>query len=73
MVSKPAFLLGGSEFLGKVGFHSQSVETWFPTPAGMVVPNDPALVGMTFAVQGFVGNYSPGGRLSSAIVQTIGS
>ncbi|MFT5291775.1 MAG: hypothetical protein ACI8QS_003503 [Planctomycetota bacterium] len=67
------FYLGGGQLLSTIGTHTQSVESWFPVSTGLVLDNDPALVGMTFTVQGFSGGYSPNGRLSSAIRQTIGS
>ena len=67
------FYLAGAQLLGMAGVHSQSIETWFPVPDGMVLPDDPTLIGVEITVQGFAGGYSPVGRLSSAIVQTIGS
>ena len=37
------------------------------------IPNDPTLVGLPYTVQGFCGGYATGGRLSSAVTQTIGN
>ena len=64
--------LSGARLLRRSGTHNQSVETWFPAPAGLVVPNDTTLVGLSYAVQGYCSGYSPNGRLSSVVVQTIG-
>jgi hypothetical protein len=59
--------------LRTTGTHAQSVESWFPAPAGLVLPADPALVGVTYTVQGFCGGYGGSMRLSGAVTQTIGS
>ena len=64
----------GVRVTGTAGAHSQSVETWFPAPAGLVLDPDPSLVGIAYTVQGFCGGIGPWeGRLSSAVTQTIGS
>ena len=64
--------LTGSPLMTLVGSHTQSVESWFPTPGGLQVPNNPGFVGLTLTVQGFCGAYSPNGRLSNAITQIVG-
>lgn len=47
------------------GMHNQDVVLC--SPGGLVLPNDPALIGLSYVAQGFCG-----ARLSNAIVQTIG-
>lgn len=64
--------LDGSILLRKFGTHTQSVETWFPDPSGLLLPNDLALVGRTYTVQGACGGFGGSVRLSGAITQTIG-
>jgi len=64
--------LTGPVLLQIVGTHTISAETWAPTPAGIVLPNDPSLVGLSFAVQGFCGGFPTTGRLSNSLNQTIG-
>ena len=57
--------IGGPLLLQKSGLQTRSVVTW--SPSGLIVPADPALVGLSYGAQG-----SCGGRLSSALRQTIG-
>ena len=64
--------LDGPILLRKVGKHLRSVETWFPEPTGLPIPNDLSLVGMTYTVQGACGGFGRSIRLSGAITQTIG-
>jgi len=64
--------LDGTLLLQKTGAHAQSIETWFPAPAGFSLPNDLTLVGRSYTVQGACGGFSGSFRLSGAITQTIG-
>lgn len=64
--------LDGPRLLSKFGRHGKSVETWFPEPTGLALPNDPSLIGLTYTVQGASGGFGGSIRLSSAITQTIG-
>ncbi len=57
--------IGGSLLCQCRGVHAQSVVVC--APGGVVLPNDPALIGFTYAVQGFCG-----GRFSNALGQTVG-
>ncbi|MEO0650668.1 MAG: hypothetical protein AAFZ65_08320, partial [Planctomycetota bacterium] len=63
--------VGETEVLSALGFHNGNSVTWFPAPTGLVLPNDIALVGFGYAVQGFCGNPFGGGRLSNAVLQVI--
>ncbi len=63
--------LAGPKLLGTTGSHTVSVEEFAPAP-GLVLPLDTALIGTSFAVQGFCGGFSPVGRTTNALVQTIG-
>jgi hypothetical protein len=65
--------LAGPRLLRRNGLHHQSVETWFAAPAGLLVPNDLSLVGVTYTVQGVAGGFGGSSRLSGAITQTIGN
>jgi hypothetical protein len=65
--------LDGPVQMRTTGTHAQSAESWFPAPAGLVLPNDPALIGVTYTVQGLCGGFGGSMRLSGAITQTIGS
>ena len=60
----------GAVLMRTFASHAQSVESWF-APPGSPVPADPALVGLTFHVQGFCGGMPPAGRLSNVLTQTI--
>jgi hypothetical protein len=64
--------LDGPRLLTRFGRHTRSLETWFPEPAGLAVPNDLALVGTSYTVQGGCGGIGGSMRLSGAITQTIG-
>ncbi len=57
--------LAGPLLWRALGVHAQDVVR--ATPAGLVLPADPALVGLSYAAQGLCG-----GRFSTALVQTIG-
>lgn len=63
--------LDGTVLVRTHGMHLQSVESWFPAP-GVSLPDDLALVGRTYTVQGLCGGFGGSVRLSSAITQTIG-
>ena len=43
-----------------------------PTLGAVVLPDDPALVGIEYTAQGFCGQSSGGSRLSNGLVQTVG-
>ncbi|MEQ1892427.1 MAG: hypothetical protein ABL998_07810 [Planctomycetota bacterium] len=64
--------LDGPRLLTKFGTHTRSLESWFDAPAGLLVPNDLALVGTSYTVQGGCGGFDGSMRLSGAITQTIG-
>ncbi|QDU69321.1 hypothetical protein [Engelhardtia mirabilis] len=64
--------IAGAPVLTTAGIHAQTVIEWFPTPAGLAIPNDPVLVGLDYTVQGWVGGFGASGRLSNAISQAIG-
>ncbi|QDU69320.1 hypothetical protein [Engelhardtia mirabilis] len=64
--------LDGATILSASGLHAQGIVEWFPAPVGLALPNDAALIGLSYTAQGFVGGYGASGRLSNAIVQTIG-
>jgi len=66
------FYIDGPNLLMEFRPHTRSIETWFPVPAGMPLPSDPALVGRRFTVQGAVGGIDGSIRMSNAITQTIG-
>jgi hypothetical protein len=48
------FYLDGPRLLATSGRHVRSVESWFPQPTGLPLPNDPSLVGLTYTVQGLL-------------------
>ncbi|HEX6886001.1 MAG TPA: hypothetical protein VF530_21685 [Planctomycetota bacterium] len=64
--------LAGPRPFEKLGQHQRSLESWFPQPAGFVLPNDVTLVGRSFTVQGACGGSAGSLRLSTALTQTIG-
>ncbi|QDU66239.1 hypothetical protein [Engelhardtia mirabilis] len=64
--------IAGAPILESVGFQDQSVVLWFPISGGLEVPNDTALVGLSYVVQGFCGDLLGGGRLSNGLMQEIG-
>ena len=62
--------LDGPKIGSAAGVHAMDAQYFFPTP--MSLPPDLSLVGMTYYAQGYCGGYSPGGRTSDLLVQTIG-
>ena len=50
------------------GAHTQNVVSW----GAVVLPNDPAFVGVEYTAQGFCSQSGGGSRLSSGLVQTVG-
>jgi hypothetical protein len=63
--------LAGPKLISATGAHTQNVVTFAPG-AGIVLPNSPSLIGVTYTVQGFCGDSSnPPGRLSQALIQVI--
>lgn len=61
----------GAALIQTAGIASGSVETLFPPP-GFTLPNNSALVGLTYAAQGFCGEFSSASRLSNGVVQVVG-
>jgi len=69
--SKWGFLyLTGPKLIGTSGAHSMDVRSWFAAPA--TLPNDVSLPGLSYHAQGFCGGFSPNGRTSNSLTQTIG-
>ena len=54
-----------------LGAHAQDVVTCHPG-AGIVLPNDPSLVGLSYLAQGFCGDPTANGRVSNGLQQWVG-
>jgi len=71
LISRFGFLsLTGPKLLGRTGVHAQDVRVMLPID--LTLPNDMALVGLTYHAQGFCGGFSPNGRTTNVLTQMIG-
>lgn len=66
-----ALWFSGPKIFSNAGAHAQNIVNAAPAP-GIMLPPDPALVGLTYNVQGFCFDPSaPPGRLSNVLIQVI--